>query len=92
MRLLYIGLVIGSLSGGFVPRLMAKNEVRYAIGDCLSNGLYYERVTSIRYSKLSFEAIYDLVPTIQGRLAAPDSTDAWIVHDSYVLVAKKHCL
>jgi hypothetical protein len=67
-------------------------QTKHLVGTCLSNGLYFEKITGIRYSEVRGQASYELSPTINGRVSAPDVTEAWLVDESYTVVNPKNCL
>jgi hypothetical protein len=87
-----ISFASGFMSADMIHDASAKMITNYVVGDCLSNGLFYERILEIKKGQITREAKYVLLPTIQGRLSAPDTTAAWIVHEDYVKVAGSNCL
>ncbi len=80
----------GTVLGGFISVNMTSNNPKHAIGTCLSNGLYYEKVLEIRSTR--YKPRYVLSSTINGKLSSPTTTDTWIVDDNYVVVSDKNCL
>lgn len=86
-----IGFNIGYLSGALIPKQLAIYKAKFRIGDCLSNGLFYERITDIRYSVVLDKTNYELSPTIDGKIGAPSTTAVWIVDDTYVKINPVNC-
>lgn len=81
----------GFSTADLIKMQSAKMQTKYKVGDCLSNGLYFERITEIRKGTVIKEAKYVMLPTIQGHLSAPDTTAAWIVDEGHVLVNERNC-
>jgi hypothetical protein len=94
MKNFFIGLYIGvllSIIGNLALKQYYKSQHKYEVGDCVSNGLFVQRITAIKFSDILWESSYELIGTINGKLVYPDSTASWIV-DRYVQVNKANCL
>jgi len=81
---------LGTMLGGFISVNMTLNTPKHAIGTCLSNGLYYEKVLEIRPTR--YKPKYVLSATINGKVSSPSTQDTWLVDDNYVVVSGKNCL
>jgi len=95
-KLIIPAFVLGSFFGASMSELvinhLPKMQAKYAVGTCLSNGLYFERITDIKTSTVLREKRYVMESTINGRRSLPDSISSWIVDDSYNVVNSKNCL
>lgn len=96
---LIIGLIIGFAVGiretNFLNSLIYKYHTtpKYALGDCVSNGLFLEEIIEIR-SRQAFigTTLYITVAVWpDGRRGIPDSTDSWIIDDKYTKVNNLNC-
>ena len=65
---------------------------KYKVGDCLSNGLYLEKVLEIRKFRAWNEALYVTQAFFNdGKYGIPDTTPTWIGDKNWVLVNPKAC-
>jgi len=95
MRILILvfvaGLVLGLSTNDFIVTNLPKMQAKYQIGDCLSNGLYVEKVIEIRTSAVLKQKEYVLQGVINNKYILPDTTPSWIIDTSSVLVNNKNC-
>lgn len=87
------GFVVGIVGFGLYNNLKYTtfNKPAYNVGDCLSNGLYYEKITEIRKDHVLSEMVYITIPYILGKISAPSSVTTWIADVRYIKIALSNC-
>jgi hypothetical protein len=96
---------LGFMAGGMVTReyFDYKSDqqikvIKYKVGDCLSNGLFPEKVEEIRSNRTSSSG-YAYVTTgyfakddgTIRKSALPDTVDTWIADQRYTKIDSKYC-
>jgi hypothetical protein len=93
---LVLGLVLGIAGHGLYleAEYTTFNKPKYELGDCLSNGLYFEKVTEIRKSKVFGMNPMYVTDTYfaDGHRGPPSTTDTWIADKDYVQVNWTNCV
>lgn len=92
------GFVLGIICGVVTTRIYLEeryttfNKPEYSVGDCLSNGLYFESITEIRKSKFGMDPMY-VTDTYfpNNKRGKPETTETWIADKDYVNVDPKNC-
>ena len=87
---------LGYQTADLIDSLKVEMNPKYKVDDCLSNGLYFEKITGIRYGKVLKKAKYETVGIhrYNGKFyesTAPDTVDSWIADESWTLVDPKLC-
>lgn len=67
------------------------NVPAYQVGDCISNGLFFEQIVEIRKKKYTSAALYVTKYYQNGRLTQVGTTETWIADTSYVKVNPENC-
>lgn len=92
-RYMLLGCLLGVCSTNIYINLKYTNFAipKYKVGDCLSNGLYFEKISEIRKRNVFVEALYVTDLYIGGKNRSPDTTPTWIVDETYIQVAEANC-
>jgi len=93
MKLL-AGIIIGlSLANIYSTFKYTTLEVpKYKVGDCLSNGMYFEKIVGIRQILRKMSSRYETIAYFGGTIGIrPDTTETWIVDENYTLVEPSRC-
>jgi hypothetical protein len=93
--LFVLGLLLGIVGHSIFVKLeyTVFNKPKYQVGDCLSNGLFFQKVLSIRKSTFGLNPRYvtDTYFSDHNRDARPDTTETWIADQDYVKVDSVNC-
>lgn len=91
----YLGLLVGMFLNTTLSYVMSHNfkTPKYEVGACLSNGLYFEKITGIRYGDITHSIKYETTAYFgdgksDRRLT---TTDTWIAEENYVKVSETNC-
>lgn len=83
--------VVFALTGNMLYQESNKYDVKHDIGTCLSNGLFYEKITDIKHHTILQEPIYVMEIWMKGKKSLPTTVEAWIADNSYVKVDTENC-
>lgn len=89
LLLLGFNIGLGTVTAVKIVKDTYFNKAKYEVGDCLSNGLFPERILEIRNTRIGL--IYITIGTIDGKLTLPNNVYTWIADENWSKVDNRYC-